>query len=114
MMVPGSVIISDARYRNEMQAIKDEGGVTILVWHPGRENDNPNASEQDLMAYVRRFRDAGVRGPTGDPLIDYFFVNGGTKDDLFRQADEQVVPFLLSRLGLARPLKAGEAAPLAA
>jgi hypothetical protein len=92
------VILSDARYLNEMRAVKDRGGVTIAIYRPDRDNSNPNASERELRRYIQKFIDAGVRGVTGDDLVDLFVVNDAGVDGLFAFADAVVTPFIAERL----------------
>jgi hypothetical protein len=108
-----NVIISDARYLNEMGAIKSAGGVTVAVYRPDRDNNNPNASERQLREYIQKFIDADVRGPTGDALVDLFVVNDGTVKDLFAFADSVVVPFVAQKVSLAgrRTANVGTAIP---
>ena len=96
------VILSDARYLNEMQAVKDRGGVTVAIYRPDRDNDNPNASERQLRQYVQKFIDAGVRGETGDALVDLFVVNDAGVDGLFAFADRVIVPYIVERAASAR------------
>jgi hypothetical protein len=95
---PGNLVISDARYLNELAAIKRRNGVTIALWRPDGENDNPNPSERELRAYIQKFIDAGVRGPTGDPLVDLFVVNDGSVADLYAYAGAVVVPWVAARM----------------
>ena len=45
-------IISDCRYPNELKAIKERGGFTILVVHPNRINYDPNGSEAEMRPYA--------------------------------------------------------------
>lgn len=92
------LILSDARYLNELKAVKDRGGVTVAIWRPDRDNKLGNASESQLRAYVQKFIDAGVRGETGDELVDLFVVNDGGVPDLFAFADAVVVPFVARRM----------------
>ncbi len=94
------VILSDARYLNEMQAVKDRGGVTVAIWRPDRDNNNPNASEQQLRKYVQKFIERGVQGETGDALVDLFVVNNGGVKDLFSFADRVVVPYIADRVNI--------------
>ena len=52
----------DGRYINELQKIKQKGGINILVWRPGYENDDPNQSEAQIRPLVDWFADSGVEG----------------------------------------------------
>lgn len=89
-----NVILSDARYLNEMRAVKGRKGVTVAIYRPDRDNSNPNASERELREYIQKFIDAGVRGETGDDLVDLFVVNDGGVDELFAFSQAVVVPFI--------------------
>jgi len=90
-------IISDVRYVNEVEKIKQEGGLSILMWRPGHENNLQNASEQQLMPFVNRLREMdpipeGVLGRNIDVPFDIFIINDGTIEDLYAKVDEIVIP----------------------
>ena len=101
-------IISDVRYINELERIKVEGGVNILVWRKGKENDDPNGSEAQLRPIVdffaKRFEETGQDGavkilpeeeaPNGAELIDIFIANNGSIEDLYHKVDKIVVPYI--------------------
>ncbi len=93
----GDAVVSDVRYFNEMKAVSARQGVNVLVWRPGYENDNPNPSEQELAALIRRYASAGIDGETGDAPCDWFVRNDGTEDDLRRHVRERLVPFVVCR-----------------
>lgn len=93
-------IISDLRYINEAVYIRDFGGITILLWRPGHENDIPNASEQELMPYVRQLAKLGIEGEIPADLnipFDLFIVGESGVDKLYRKADDIVIPYLAKR-----------------
>jgi hypothetical protein len=94
-------VIFDCRYLNEATTVRELGGVSVLLWRPGHENDLPNASEQQLVPLVRELAAARVDGPVGDPNVpfDLFLVNDGSLTDLHAKVDRLVVPFVLARLG---------------
>lgn len=94
-------IISDCRYYNEAVYNRDRGGVNILLWRPGHENDIQNDSEQQLVPYIKTLAARRAEGYLNDPSIpfDLFLINEGTKEDLFRKVDDLVVPLVLKRLG---------------
>jgi len=66
-----NLILSDARYINELKKIKSLGGITILVWRPGFENDDPNGSEAQIKPVVDWFKDryktTGAEGAVNKP-----------------------------------------------
>ena len=94
--------ISDGRYINEAKMIKEQGGVCILLWRPGFENDDPNPSESQIKPFIDFFSKNFKDGPlfrdmtvSGDArYFDYFLVNDGTLDDLYAKIDNKVIPFL--------------------
>jgi hypothetical protein len=92
-------VISDARYVNEMDYIRHEkGGIGVLLWRSGYENNLPNASEQEYMPFVRKCLDGNLNGNLpSDMPFDYFLRNDGSTDDLYRRIDTQLVPYILSR-----------------
>jgi hypothetical protein len=96
---PADQIISDARYLNELKAIKDRGGITIAIYRPDRENQNPNKSEQELRAYIQKFIDKGIRGVTGDDLVDVFVVNDNGVEGLYQFCADVVTPYITKTLG---------------
>jgi hypothetical protein len=108
---PGDKIISDARYLNEVEFTKKQGGVTILVWRPGYENDDPNLSEAQIRPVVDYFSEAGVEGQIwpidtpkreahehmrgkGPELFDLFIINDGSLEDLYQTADNLIIPYI--------------------
>lgn len=68
-------VISDVRYLNEALAIKAHGGLTVLVWRPGYENNDSNPSESQIKPtvdwFVKSGYDGDVRGKDrpGETLI---------------------------------------------
>lgn len=98
--VPGQRVVTDVRYRNEVQSIRDRGGVVILLYRPGLVSDLSTPSEQELVPLIQQLLDRGREGPVRDTDLpcDYFLINGGSVDDLYRKADEQVLPDLNERI----------------
>ncbi len=45
-------IISDLRYINEALKIHEYGGMCVLVWRPGFENDDSNLSEAEIKPLI--------------------------------------------------------------
>ena len=54
---PGQRVVTDMRYLNEVQSIRDRGGVVILLYRPGFANDLPTPSEQELVPLVQQLLD---------------------------------------------------------
>jgi hypothetical protein len=108
-------IISDGRYVNEFSRIHEEHGLNILIGRPDKINNDPNGSEAQIKPFVewalnnlppeKKF----VRLPSWDlvhaalhhtmppPKFEKFNVfirNDGSKDDLYKIVDEELVPFV--------------------
>jgi hypothetical protein len=99
-------VISDVRYINEAKYLKEKQGVSILVWRPGFENNDPNKSESEIRPVVDWFRDQNVEGwgwsahmttrnlhPAAS-LFDIFIRNEGRVEDLYRKVDEIIIPYV--------------------
>lgn len=103
-------IISDVRYLNEARAVKEHGGVTVLVWRPGWENNDPNPSESQIKPTVDWCVAGGYEGriaswPFGGQLpdhikdFDFFIRNEGSLDQLYKKVDEILVPAIEEKYG---------------
>lgn len=92
------VVISDVRYRNELAAVREHGGVNVLIYRPGFMNDDPNGSEAQIRPFVEHFLNSGREGRVESNedfgLVDFFVVNDAGIDELRLKIDELVVPFL--------------------
>lgn len=108
-------VISDARYLNEANAIKQEGGLNVIVWRPGHENNDPNLSESQIKPLVDWCSKNLQTGPIPKDIAssfykdkkdvpsvvgqvqmyDYFVINDGTLEQLLNNVVEnQLVPFV--------------------
>jgi len=103
-------VISDVRYLNEAAAVKEHDGITVLVWRPGFENNDPNPSESQIRPTVDWCVRGGYEGriadwPFGGQLPDYmkdfdFFIrNEGNLDQLYKKADEILIPAIEEKYG---------------
>lgn len=95
---PEEVVISDVRYRNELVAVREHGGVNVLIYRPGFLNDDPNGSEAQIRPFVEYFLKTGREGrvdASGDfGLVDFFVVNDSGIDEFHAKIDGLVAPFL--------------------
>jgi hypothetical protein len=101
-----NMVISDGRYLNEAKMVKQQGGVTVLLWRPGFENTDPNPSESQIKPYIEYCSKHYSGGPIFfDPnwinacvpelrYFDYFLINNGNLDDLYGKIDSQLIPFI--------------------
>lgn len=105
-------VISDGRYLNEAKMIQEEGGVTVLLWRPGFENDDPNPSEAQIKPFVdfcaknrdegplKMWDDTSLQQMAGPPSMnnlhyfDYFLINDGTLENLYNKIDSKLIPYL--------------------
>ena len=55
-------IFSDARYLNEAARIKSQNGFIILVYRPGKINDDPNQSEAQVRPFLEWCANTGKEG----------------------------------------------------
>lgn len=96
-----NVLVPDARYLNEVQYVKNHGGIAILLYRPGHENNINNASEQELMPYVEKLkgtRDGEVDAP--DIPFDLWLVNDGNLDELYYKIEAIVFPYIVRKFNL--------------
>lgn len=104
---PDGVVVSDVRYRNELAAVRERGGINLLIYRPGFLNDDPNGSEAQIRPFVEYFLSKGeegkVSGEGGFGLVDYFILNDGNLDDFYAKLEDLVLSRLLptSRSGCA-------------
>lgn len=104
------IVISDGRYVNEAKMFKSKGGFNILLWRPGFENDDPNPSESQIKPFVdfcaKNYKDGPIPFDIENQIennvaelvnFDYFLVNDGSIEDLYRKVGNKVVPYLKSR-----------------
>lgn len=99
-----NLIISDGRYINEVEAVKEKKGFTILVWRPDFENVDPNPSESQIKPVVDWCLATNQNGfivdktrydaPNEIVYYDYFFKNDGTIKDLHNKIDKYLLPAL--------------------
>lgn len=109
-----NMVISDGRYLNEAKMVKQQGGITILLWRPGFENNDPNPSESQIKPYIEYCSKHYSEGPiffdacnwvesdvSELKYFDYFLINDGSLDDLYGKIDRQLIPCLIAK-GLLR------------
>ncbi len=92
-----NLIISDGRYINEAKAIKEHGGLVVIVHRPGYENNDPNPSESQIKPIVDWCVQNAQEGPLqGDHVknFDFFLKNDGTIEQLYNKIDNVLIPFI--------------------
>jgi hypothetical protein len=107
--VQGNSIISDGRYINEGRAIYNQGGVNILVWRPGYENDDPNRSEAEIRPLINYCLATKQDGPInivpssnppyGIEFYHYFLRNDGDVTHLQTRIKEKLFSFIAEKFG---------------
>jgi hypothetical protein len=95
-----NLVVPDVRYINEVQCIRQRPGVVILLFRPGFANNIPSPSEQELVPLIQRLLEVGMEGAIRGTEVpcDYFLINGGSVEDLYRKADECILPDLIRRV----------------
>lgn len=111
------LIISDSRYINEAKAVKEKGGVMVVLYRPGFLNDDPNPSESQIKPVVEWCANNLKEGPIlYDELkrvepttlvavpetiqfYDYFLINEGSLQDLYDKVDRLLVPYIEEKYG---------------
>ena len=90
----GCLVVTDVRYLNEVQFIRQRPGVVVLLYRPGFENNIPSPSEQELVPLIQRLFDLRTEGRVwrSDLPCDYFLINNGSVEDLLRKADAHIIP----------------------
>lgn len=73
------VVISDVRFKNEIEGIKAEGGKIIKLYRP-KDNDNV---DQDFLKHISETEQQCI----DSTLIDYEVKNWGTKTYLYNKLD---------------------------
>jgi hypothetical protein len=119
------MIIEDGRYINELVKVQEMGGINILIWRPGWENDDPNGSEAEIRPVMEYFKNLKIGvatnlmvefegdtsilnltptsllgKPRGTQQIDYFIRNEGTVEQLYAKLENDLIPYLNKRFGL--------------
>lgn len=113
-------IISDVRYFNEMEKIKERNGINVLVCNPSRLNNVDNKSESEMRPYIEWCLSIGREGVISswpeyhavcrDPNfissqdglcfvknlsnIDFFILNDSLKEDFYKKVDDILVPYI--------------------
>jgi hypothetical protein len=113
-------VIPDGRYVNELKAVREQGGINVLVIRPGFENSEPHPSEAMLRPIIDFYNaihggmiegrvgdfdhvreGAGAEGitiPPGAEYIDFVIRNDKTVLELQQKVEEWLVPFMKNRL----------------
>jgi hypothetical protein len=97
-----NIIISDGRYINEAKVISEKGGITVLVWRPRFENDDPNPSESQIRPFVdycaKNLSDGPILGTDDLKYFDFFLKNDGSLEDLQKKIDQILIPFVIEKI----------------
>jgi hypothetical protein len=104
------MVISDGRYLNEAKMVKEQDGVSVLLWRPGFENNDSNPSESQIRPYVdycaKKYSNGKILFDIDDWIedgvpelkyFDYFLINNGSLDDLYGKIDNSLIPFIKER-----------------
>jgi hypothetical protein len=90
-----NLVISDCRYLNEANYIREHNGITVLLWRPGYENDVDNRSEQEIMPFVNKLKDHPDGEISDDSIpFDLWIKNDSDLDRFYHKIDTIVVPYI--------------------
>jgi hypothetical protein len=114
-------VCSDIRYINELKKIFEMGGLTVLVWRPGKENNDKNGSEAQIRPLIDWLVKHKIEGnvatgvgqlsrtpegafllseaPYGIEFVDLFIHNNEGIEQLHEKVREIVLPRALEKMG---------------
>jgi hypothetical protein len=93
-----NVIVTDGRYLNEAIAIRQKGGINILINRPSHRNNDQNDSEKIMGEVSEYFTDKKVSGyliSEKYPMFDYCLNNDGNLKDLENKISDDLIHFIL-------------------
>ncbi len=94
-----NLILSDGRYINEANHVKNNGGINILIYRKGFMNDDPNPSEAGLRSKIEYFDKNFSDGPVLDENFDFFIRNDSTLENYYKKIDTILIPYIYKRFG---------------
>jgi hypothetical protein len=114
-------IISDVRYFNEILKVREVGGMVVLLWRPGFENDDACPSESQILPVVRYLASNGHEGDVSNVdlsgilqvhehfkgnvpakfKIDLFIKNNGTQEEFVSKSESMIKIYLNNNYGLS-------------
>lgn len=97
-----NVIITDGRYLNEANAIRQKGGINILVNRPSHRNNDQNDSEKTMGEVSEYFTAKNVSGYLVSekyPMFDYCLNNDGNMQDLENKISNNLISFIMKNFG---------------
>lgn len=95
-----NVVITDGRYINEANAIKQKGGINILINRPSHRNNDQNDSEKimgEVSDYFYHRSSCGAIVSEKYPMFDYFLNNDGDIQDLENKVFKNLFPYLVQK-----------------
>lgn len=101
-------ILSDCRYLNELKAIDEHNGFSVLLVNPARLNSDPNGSEAEIrplvvwaienrwnaenhLRHVRLIPEE-FNAPAAMKHVNYVLFNDGSKEELYSKISDKLVP----------------------
>lgn len=102
-----NVIITDGRYLNEANAIKQKGGINILINRPLHRNNDQNDSEKimgEVSDYFYHRSSCGAIVSEKYPMFDYFLNNDGDIQSLENKVVNSLIPFIIQKFQLEEVL----------
>ena len=98
-----NVVITDGRYLNEAKAIKEKGGIVVLLDRPTHHNQDQNDSEKIMGEVSNHFSNQQANGIVSDskyPMFDYYLKNDGNLETLEKKIINELIPFVVNKFDL--------------
>lgn len=95
--IKNKTILKDGRYIDEINAVKEKGGISILIYREGYENQIPNDSEQQIMPYLKEIIELNKEGLVNNKLFDIFIKNNGNLNDFKNKINKLIIPYVLAK-----------------
>lgn len=92
-----NLIISDIRYKDDLRFFKEKNSCNILVYRPGKLNNYPNDSEQELVELIKYYQDKPTHIVTNNKLLDIWIKNDSIVQ-LDKDLENIIVPYIREKL----------------
>lgn len=93
------ILIDDGRYPSfEAKRVREENGISILIWRPGFENTIDNDSETEVVPYVNQLKNH-PDGELTDMPFDLWIKNDADIESFNKKIDNIVIPYMEKHFG---------------
>jgi len=102
-----NVVITDGRYLNEANTIKQKGGINVLINRPSHRNNDQNDSEKimgEVSDYFATEETDGIVSDPNYPMFDYCLKNDNNIQSLENKVVNSLIPFIIQKFELEEVL----------